>query len=88
MLFKLEMQTPILLLFSGGIDSTAILHMYNKNGKNPQLIHFSYGQKSEQGELLAAERIAKHYNKNIINIKLKYSLTTEKKFCAETLFLL
>lgn len=84
------MNTPTIILLSGGIDSAAILHMYINNNIIPELVHFSYGQKSEKSELIASQKIANYYNLKITNIELKYPLTynREEILCRNIIFLM
>jgi 7-cyano-7-deazaguanine synthase len=61
----------ILILFSGGIDSTACLNYFLKRKDNVNLLYFIYGQPNEQLERKAAIAVASYYNLklNIINIE-------------------
>jgi 7-cyano-7-deazaguanine synthase len=52
---------PILLLVSGGIDSTALIDYYLKKGINPHCIHFQYGQKNDKSELKSFKKIMSYY---------------------------
>jgi len=56
----------VLVLLSGGIDSTACVYYYYTNKFNVSALFVDYGQAAVKPELRAAGRICKHYN-----IKLK-----------------
>jgi 7-cyano-7-deazaguanine synthase len=49
------------VLFSGGLDSTTVLRIAQKNGYDVSCLTFSYGQRHSV-ELEAAKKIAKQYN--------------------------
>jgi 7-cyano-7-deazaguanine synthase len=51
-----------LVLFSGGLDSTAALHLCLSEGSALQAIGFDYGQLHARAELTAARRIAERRN--------------------------
>jgi len=51
-----------LVLFSGGIDSTACLYYYLSEKFNVECIFVDYGQKSKKYELDSARKIAEYYN--------------------------
>ncbi len=72
------MSNPTILLFSGGIDSTALLDLYIKNKKEFRCIHFSYGQKNERMERIASKNIANHYNIEVENINISFPLFYNK----------
>jgi 7-cyano-7-deazaguanine synthase len=55
-------QPKVLVLLSGGIDSTACAHYYSKKKFNVSAVFIDYGQAAVKPESKAAERICKHYN--------------------------
>ncbi|PFD32675.1 ATPase [Bacillus cereus] len=55
----------ILILVSGGIDSTALIHHYISQGFNIKGIHFNYGQVACKKEEQAAGFIGQYYNVEI-----------------------
>jgi 7-cyano-7-deazaguanine synthase len=61
----------VLILFSGGIDSTSCLNYFLKRNDNVTLVYFNYGQPNEQAERNSAINISEYYkqNLNIIDIK-------------------
>ena len=79
-----------MILLSGGIDSAAVLHMYHKERKAFRGIHFSYGQKSQKSELIAAQKIASHYHSDFEHIRLKFPLTynNEEILCRNIIFIM
>lgn len=50
------------LLLSGGIDSSACLAFYLKQGFDVECFHISFGQPALLKELTAAKRIARHFD--------------------------
>ena len=65
-----------LVLFSGGIDSTALIHYYIKQGFNVKGLFVNYGQIARKKELQSANDIALHYG-----IELDYvQFTTSQTF--------
>jgi 7-cyano-7-deazaguanine synthase len=52
----------ILILFSGGIDSTACLNYFLRRNDNVNLVYYNYGQPNEQVERKAAINVSKYYN--------------------------
>jgi 7-cyano-7-deazaguanine synthase len=63
--------TNILLLLSGGVDSTALLDFYLKNKRTVETVFIDYGQAAAEAELKSSEKISKHYGVkySIINLK-------------------
>ena len=55
-------QQRVWLLLSGGIDSTACLAFYLKQGFHVECLHFSFGQPAQMRESLAVARVARHYD--------------------------
>jgi 7-cyano-7-deazaguanine synthase len=55
------MITSVWILLSGGIDSTACVHFYNKQKSWLQAIFVDYGQQSAVREWHAAHAVARHY---------------------------
>lgn len=51
----------VLILFSGGIDSTACIHYFLDRGFSPHLLFVDYGQLSSKNEDLASKKISKYY---------------------------
>ncbi|MBI5414770.1 7-cyano-7-deazaguanine synthase QueC [Candidatus Peregrinibacteria bacterium] len=49
------MDIPILLIYSGGLDSTVLLHFLKNEGDEVQAISFSYGQKHSKEIQIAGE---------------------------------
>lgn len=60
----------ILILFSGGIDSTALINYYLNLKCSIILLWIDYGQTSSNMEEKAAGLIAEHYNVELRKIKL------------------
>ena len=54
-------ERPILILLSGGIDSTACVHYYLDQGFDIKGVFIDYGQKASKNEFYSANKIASHY---------------------------
>jgi 7-cyano-7-deazaguanine synthase len=50
-----------MILLSGGIDSTALLHLYKKSNVDISALFFNYGQPAAQKEKKAASAVSQHY---------------------------
>ena len=50
-----------MVLISGGIDSAACVHLFQKQQSRVRGIHIAYGQPADQRESAAASAIAAHY---------------------------
>ena len=59
-------EKDVLVLLSGGIDSTACIHYYSNLGFSVNALFIDYNQKSKYQEFLSAKNVASHYG-----IKLK-----------------
>ena len=53
--------TPVLVLLSGGLDSTACLDFYLSQRCSVRALYFQYGQAAAKREREAAERVSHHY---------------------------
>ena len=61
----------VLILFSGGIDSTACIHYFLDNGFSPHLLFVDYGQLSSKKENLASNTISKYYKLPYKKVEVK-----------------
>ncbi len=59
---ELALPSRAWLLLSGGIDSTACLAFYLKEGFHVECLHISFGQPASRHERIAAERVARHFD--------------------------
>ena len=68
----------VLILFSGGIDSTACIHYYLKLDFNVEGIFVDYGQKAHIREFSSVTNIASYYGikVNRITCNIPYNVTT------------
>lgn len=70
-------QKSVLVLFSGGIDSSACLKYYLDEGFNVTPVFIDYGQKAKTRELSSAKKISDYYNLKLreisVDTKIKYS---------------
>lgn len=63
----------VIVLFSGGIDSTACIHYYLNQGFNVKAIFIDYGQITSIKEFQSATKIAKHYKISLDHLIFKNS---------------
>ena len=70
----------IVILHSGGLDSTALIDFYLQSKYTVSLVHISYDQPSKKQELLAVKKISKHYNVKFKKIILKSPLRVKDGF--------
>lgn len=68
----------VLILFSGGIDSTALIDYYIKSNYKVSALFFNYGQKSLIYEQQAVKKISKYYDIDVKEIALGFSLRNKK----------
>lgn len=52
----------VLVLFSGGIDSSACIYYYKQLGFHVQGLFVDYEQKSSKNEKIAVKKLSKHFN--------------------------
>jgi len=70
---KEKVKSNILLLFSGGIDSTACIQYYSDLGYSINPLFIKFGQLSESQELKSAEQICTYYGLNLTELKVETS---------------
>lgn len=63
-------KSQVLILFSGGIDSTACIQWYLDLDYNINPLFIKFGQLSEKQELISAKKVCDHYSLNLTVIKL------------------
>ena len=66
-----KVKSNVLLLFSGGIDSTACIQYYIDLGCAINPLFIKFGQLSESQELKSAKQICKYYGLNLIELKVE-----------------
>lgn len=67
----------VLILFSGGIDSTGCVHYYKNLGFNVEGLFIDYGHKSVTYEKKAVNKLSAYYgiNTKIIEVKTDFTLS-------------
>lgn len=87
---KNDLSTSVLLLLSGGIDSTALIHYYLENNYRVKCLHFQYGQKNAQSELKAIHDICSFYNVDVSiqKIALSINMRDGEYLCRNSLFII
>jgi len=64
-------QHEVLVLLSGGIDSTACVNYYIRKNNNVSALFIDYGQISRMHETKASEAVSKYYNIPLRKISVK-----------------
>lgn len=75
---KRTVNTHVIVLLSGGIDSAAVLATYRAVKENAvEALFIDYGQPARRSEWAAAQAIAGHYNTSIKQVRLGTRLAQE-----------
>lgn len=67
---KMYGDQSVMLLYGGGIDSTALLHWLSTNSKKVGAVFFDYGQKANECEREACEYFCKKYGAELFVLPL------------------
>lgn len=80
----------VLILLSGGIDSSALVQYHISQGEKVEAVFFDYGQKSCEQEYISAKKISEHYNVRLHYKKLGFKLSdyNGEYYCRNALFIL
>jgi len=80
----------VILLTSGGIDSTALLDLYLRRTAKVNCVYFQYDQPSAKSEKAAVVEVSKYYNvrSTIINLSFPIALRKEELIGRNALFVL
>ncbi len=65
-----SLHTPVYVLLSGGLDSSACLHFYSSRGYRTSAFFVDFGQVSAPREAIAAEAISKHFSVALHRLQL------------------
>lgn len=68
---KVKKQKKVIILLSGGVDSTACIHYYLKTGFCPTALFIDYGQAAKEKEYESAKKVAHSYNIEFDYIKVE-----------------
>jgi 7-cyano-7-deazaguanine synthase len=74
----MSLQPSVVVLMSGGLDSTALIDFYQRRDATLRCIHFQYGQSNGQSEAKAAEEVAEYYKVECQVAKLEFPLMKRK----------
>jgi asparagine synthase (glutamine-hydrolysing) len=79
---NLQEDTPPFLLFSGGLDSTLVLHCAVAAGDQPRLVTLAYPDGQNEAELAHASEVADHYGckLEIVNFAMPSQAELQKLF--------
>ncbi|MGG1678742.1 7-cyano-7-deazaguanine synthase [Neobacillus sp. NRS-1170] len=80
----------VLILLSGGIDSSALVQYHISQGEKVEAVFFDYGQKSCNQEFLSAKKISDHYDIKLHHKELGFKLydNNGEYYCRNSLFIL
>ena len=80
----------VMLLASGGIDSSALMHFYLSRGVKVQGVHFQYGQRNALSEHTAVMEVSRYYGveTRLINFGFTPHLRKDEVLCRNALFVL
>jgi len=70
----MSLQASVVVLMSGGLDSTALIDFYLRRKATVKCIHFQYGQPNGQSEAKAAEEVAEYYKVECQVAELEFPL--------------
>jgi 7-cyano-7-deazaguanine synthase len=81
---------PVVVLLSGGVDSSALVSFFLNSGRRVSGIHIQYGQPASQSEQLAASQIAGYYSIPLQTIRLGFDIANVNGefLCRNGLFVL
>ncbi len=68
----------VMVLASGGIDSTALIQFYIEQDYSISCLHFQYGQPSAKSELRAVREIIDYYSVPLAILNLNYEFKKRK----------
>ena len=74
----MPIRNSVVLLVSGGIDSSALIDFYLRQKENFLCVHFQYGQASERSERQAVVKVCSHYNVDYEISNLFFPMTERK----------
>lgn len=82
--------SSVVVLLSGGVDSTALVNYYLLKGCNVYGIHFQYGQASSDREYQAFSNVSNYYGigKRVINLGFSLNRRNGEFFGRNALFIL
>lgn len=85
-----ESPSNILVLLSGGVDSSALLHYHTSQGHHVDALFIDYGQPNIERELMSAKKVSDYYCVHLYQIKLGFTLNNfnGEYFCRNALFVL
>jgi 7-cyano-7-deazaguanine synthase len=74
----MSLQPGVLVLSSGGLDSTALIDFYLRRKATVRYIHFQYGQSNGQSEAKAVKEVAEYFKVEGQVAKLEFPLMKRK----------
>jgi 7-cyano-7-deazaguanine synthase len=79
----------VIVLLSGGIDSTAVLDFYLKRKSAVRAIYFDYGQPCSKGEQDALAKVVSHYSveQQLVKLGVTPMMRKDEYLCRNSLLL-
>ena len=71
-------QPPVVVLMSGGLDSTALINFYLRRRANVKCVHFQYGQPNSLSEAKAVKEVSEYYGVEARVAELQFPLMTRQ----------
>ncbi|NHN35333.1 7-cyano-7-deazaguanine synthase [Paenibacillus agricola] len=81
---------PVLVLLSGGLDSSCLVHYHLLQGDKVTAIYFDYGQQNSEREFQSAKAISKYYDIQLSRETLGFKINNYEGefYCRNALFVL
>ncbi len=83
-------RTTVLILLSGGIDSSALVKYHISQGYQVEAVFFDYGQRNCKQEFISASKISDYYNIKLHVKKIGFNLydNNGEYYCRNGIFIL
>ena len=71
---------PLLVAVSGGVDSVALLHALGTTGRQPIVVHFDHGWRTDStADAIAVRNLARHYRLKVLTGKQRPGRKKERR---------